>query len=137
MTREQNLLIKKLKSLSPEEIASVRQFMESLTASRSGPAPAATVMPVQAAAAAAGGNEVRNAPGTGSAQPAGSTAPEVQTPGSAPGSAPVSAPVCAAGAGWRRRPFQAVDADDLQPIAELFREALDSRAAARLRYGSR
>ena len=43
----------------------------------------------------------------------------------------------AACAQWRRRPFQAIDADDLQPIAALFREAVDTRAASRFRYGSR
>lgn len=43
----------------------------------------------------------------------------------------------AACAQWLRRPFQAIDADDLQPIAALFREAKDIRAASRVRYGSR
>ena len=38
---------------------------------------------------------------------------------------------------WRRRPFQAINDDDLQPIAALFREAVDSRAAARQRFGAR
>src|SRR5690606_32761618 len=43
----------------------------------------------------------------------------------------------AACAQWRRRPFQAVQPDDMQPIAALFREAVDMRAATRFRFGSR
>jgi hypothetical protein len=122
MTREQNHLIKKLKSLSPDEIASVQQFLEQMKSPETGVAP----LVADGASTAAAGS------------PPGSTHPEAARDAANGVPANPDAEVArAAGDGWRRRPFQAIDADDLQPIAALFREAVEFRAASRFRYGSR
>ena len=119
MTRELNHLIKKLKALSPDDIARVEQFLAQLKSP-----------------------ERRGAPMELKAVPVETRPVEGKPVDAAPVSRalPVSvdAEVAhAASAQWRRRPFQAIDADDLQPIAALFREAVDSRAASRIRFGSR
>ncbi|HZH07674.1 MAG TPA: hypothetical protein VEY69_13450 [Lautropia sp.] len=116
--REQNNLIKKLKSLSPEEILSVQQFLDHLL-----PAGAVSA-PADASPLADGRYAAADPPPNPFCRPPQATNPDAEI-------------AQAAGAGWRRQPFQAVDADDLQPIAALFRQALDSRAASRFRYGSR
>jgi hypothetical protein len=154
MTREQNQLIKKLKTLSADEIARVQQFLQQLRS------PELRAVPSELKAVANG---------TGQAEPAQCDAPQAtvqgdgMTAGAAAATDTTAATTAAAGlpqetvrrdpvremsspeaeiahaacAQWRRRPFQAIDADDLQPIAALFREAVDSRAASRFRYGSR
>lgn len=154
MTREQNQLIKKIRNLAPDDVARVLQFLPQLRAPE--------LRAVPELKAVAGGQEERTAqfgapdiPGV--LQEAGwrigSDADKAIDP------KPVSAAdkradaesaalsnaaslleaeiAHAACAQWRRRPFQAIDADDLQPIAALFREAVDNRAASRFRYGSR
>lgn len=104
MTRELNLLIKKLKALSPDDIGRVQQFLLQLKS------PELRGVPVELKAV------------QGEATPFEPALAEAE----------VAHEACAQ---WRRRPFQAIDADDLQPIAALFREAVDTRAASRFRFG--
>ncbi len=121
MTRELNQLIKKLKALSPGDIARVEQFLAQLKS------PERRGAPVELKAVPVETRPVEGKP-PADAAPAASRAHPVS----------VDAEVAhAASAQWRRRPFQAIDANDLQPIAALFREAVDSRAASRIRFGSR
>ena len=116
MTRELNQLLKKLKALTPDDIARVQQFLEQLKS------PELRVVSVELKAvevvAAAAGHQVMRREAIQEISP----------------EAAVAQAACAQ---WRRRPFQAINADDLQPIAELFREAVDTRAASRFRFGSR
>jgi hypothetical protein len=149
MTREQNQLIKKIRNLSPEDVARVLQFLQQpkspelravqaeLKAVASGPAqeqPAQPEEQVAASGAAPASPQPRPM-----IEPAASAA--VQNPMRAEPAAEAISPEAevarAACAQWRRRPFQAIDADDLGPIAALFREAVDTRAQSRFRYGSR
>jgi len=147
MTREQNQLIKKIRNLSPEDAARVLQFLQQLKS------PELRVVPTELKAVthglaqdqAAQVEEVATQPGAAAAarrmvEPA--LAPAVAADPARPGPAaetisPEAEVARAACAQWRRRPFQAIDADDLQPIAALFREAVDTRAQSRFRYGSR
>ena len=113
MTRELNQLIKKLKALTPDDIARVQQYLEQLKS------PELRRVPVELKAIQA---EARSS--------------EFASVG-----APASAAVATAGAdstaGRQPARREAIDADDLQPIAQLFREAVDTRAASRFRFGSR
>jgi hypothetical protein len=131
MTREQNHLIKKLKTLSPDDVARVSQFVDQLrTGDRR--------MPVELRAVQTDGRpaaeksaviaEVRAA-ALDEASEAAFNQDEARS-----AEAEVARAACAQ---WRRRPFQAVQPDDMQPIAALFREAVDMRAASRFRFGSR
>jgi hypothetical protein len=140
MTRELNQLIKKLKTLSPDEIARVQQFMLQVKS------PELRAVPVElkavtgdvghAAATPLAAAEPKSAHPAASGQ--GTVVAETSRRESLyDNSNPEAAIAHAACAQWRRRPFQAIDADDLQPIAELFREAVDIRATSRFRYGSR
>lgn len=140
MTRELNQLIKKLKTLSPDEIARVEQFMLQVKS------PELRAVPVELKA-------VTGDVGHAGATPLAAAEPKSANPAASGQDAVVAEPsrreslydnsnpeaaiAHAACAQWRRRPFQAIDADDLQPIAELFREAVDIRATSRFRYGSR
>jgi hypothetical protein len=155
MTREQNQLIKKIRNLSPEDVARVLQFLQQLKS------PELRVVPMELKAVAGGSDQFEAAQpvdesvrldagelDTGTAQavppvtvparkPAVSVAAEELIRAACEAVSPEAEVARAACAQWRRRPFQAIDADDLQPIAELFREAVDIRAASRFRYGSR
>ncbi len=120
MTRELNQLIRKLKTLSSDDIARVEQFLAQLKS------PERRGAPVELKAVPVETRPVEGKP------------PTDTTLASRAHPLSVDAEVAhAASAQWRRRPFQAIDADDLQPIAALFREAVDSRAASRIRFGSR
>ena len=153
MTREQNQLIKKIRNLSPEDVARVLQFLQQLKS------PELRAVPLELKAVPNGmsldqvaqaqeaegpmdaANPAPQAPREPEvpARPAASFAEDTtrrETPAQEP-SSPEAEVARAACAQWRRRPFQAIDADDLQPIAALFREAVDTRAASRFRYGSR
>lgn len=135
MTRELNQLLKKLKALKADDIARVRQFIEQLECEHRG-------LPVELKAIQGDGRpmleksavmaEVR-AGALEEAAALNDAAVEEQARPRSP-EAEVAQAACAQ---WRRRPFQAIDADDLQPIAALFREAVDTRAATRFRFGSR
>jgi hypothetical protein len=145
MTREQNQLIKKIKNLSSDDVGRVLQFLQQLKSpelrvvppelktvggeqqleAAQFDVPEATVQSAQPVITAAG------------SEPAASVKEAVRREPVREPSSPEAEIAHAACAQWRRRPFQAIDADDLQPIAALFREAVDSRAASRFRYGSR
>jgi hypothetical protein len=158
MTREQNQLMKKIRNLSPEDVARVLQFLQQLKSPelRVVPTELKAVTSVMAQDQASQSQEVVTqmdavpAPTPAAPQAVGvspsalavrqPTAPAVAQMPERP-EAPVE-PISpeaevarAACAQWRRRPFQAIDADDLQPIAALFREAVDTRAQSRFRYG--
>ena len=144
MTRELNQLIKKLKVLPPDEIARVQQFLLHLKSPelRAVPAELKAVAGEawQAEAAQANSGEPSNTDGIAVPRPAAASQNAIATDAvrsNHDGSSPEAAVAHAACAQWRRRPFQAIDADDLQPIAALFREAVDIRATSRFRYGSR
>ncbi len=154
MTREQNQLIKKIRNLSPEDVARVLQFLQQLKS------PELRVVPTELKAVTLGmaqeqASQSQEQVAQLDALPAlASAAPAPRQPAQAAQPAAPSAiqdpvrpeaaiePISpeaevarAACAQWRRRPFQAIDADDLQPIAALFREAVDTRAQSRFRYG--
>lgn len=156
MTREQNQLLKKIKTLTPDEIARMMQFVEHLKATelhavppdlRAVPAP--TAQDEQATQFDTSRLPVRQedaSPSTGSpagpvsaaAAAAGARGPAVRPEASvreiaSESRSPEAEIARAACAQWRRRPFQTIDADDLQPIAALFREAVDTRAANRFK----
>jgi len=156
MTREQNQLIKKIRNLSPEDVARVLQFLQQLKS------PELRVVPTELRAVTNGlaQDQAAQAEEAGAAAEAEAAAAQLGDVAARrrlvePAAAPVVAPepirpdaavetmspeaevARAACAQWRRRPFQAIDADDLQPIAALFREAVDTRAQSRFRYGSR
>jgi hypothetical protein len=131
MTREQNHLIKKLKTLSPDDVARVSQFVDQLrTGDRR--------MPVELRAVQGDGRATAEKSAViahvraAALDEASESAFTQDEPGS-----PEAEVARAACAQWRRRPFQAVQPDDMQPIAALFREAVDMRAASRFRFGSR
>jgi hypothetical protein len=147
MTREQNQLIKKIRNLSPEDVARVLQFLQQLKS------PELRVVPTELRAVT-GGMSQDQASQSSEAEvqlDARSAAPRVGEPvavsvaaeepvrrePSAESVSPEAEVARAACAQWRRRPFQAIDADDLMPIAALFREAVDTRAQSRFRFGSR
>jgi len=158
MTREQNQLIKKIRNLSPEDVARVLQFLQQLKspelrvvptelkavangmaqdqasqsqedAAQLDAAPASAQAPVSAALAARQATQAVLPIAPSAAQEP--VRPEAVSEPVSP-EAEVARAACAQ---WRRRPFQAIDADDLQPIAALFREAVDTRAQSRFRYG--
>ena len=103
MTREQNQLIKKIRNLSPEDVARVLQFLQQPKS------PELRAVPMELKA-------VPN--GMSLEQVAQTQEGEVQMDAANPSP-------------------QAPQEQDLQPIAALFREAVDTRAASRFRYGSR
>ena len=131
MTRELNQLIKKLKTLAPDDIERVRQYVEHLKS------PELHGVPVELKVVEAAAGPLAIAPveasETDESEIVRQTSPREVTHDISP-DAEVAHAACAQ---WRRRPFQTIDADDLQPIAELFREAVDNRAASRMRFGSR
>jgi hypothetical protein len=127
MTRELNQLIKKLKTLSPDDIARVQQFLLQLKS------PELRSVPVELKAIP--GEARTTAPALAGSRDAGAAQPGRRE--AIQETSPEAEVAHAACAQWRRRPFQAIDADDLQPIAALFREAVDTRAASRFRFGSR
>lgn len=129
MTRELNQLIKRLKTLSPDEIARVQQFLQQ---SKS---PELRVVPLEIKAVPEVNRQ--NSKGRNSMGRDSSGRDSGRQDSNHEGSNPEAEVAHAACALWRRRPFQAIDADDLQPIAALFREAVDTRAASRFRFGSR
>ena len=138
MTRELNQLIKKLKALTPDDIARVQQYLEQLKS------PELRRVPVELKAIQAEARSSEFASVGAPASAAVATAGADSTAGRQPARreaiqeiSPEAEVAHAACAQWRRRPFQAIDADDLQPIAQLFREAVDTRAASRFRFGSR
>ena len=131
MTREQNQLLKKLKTLGADDVARVAQFVDQLKAGdRRMPVELRAVQgegrPVAEKSAVVG--EVRAA-ALEEATEATAAFDEPRSP-----EAEVARAACAQ---WRRRPFQSVQPDDMQPIAALFREAVNMRAASRFRFGSR
>jgi hypothetical protein len=149
MTREQNQLIKKIRNLSPDDVARVLQFLQQPKS------PELRVVQTEVKAVASDATEEQAAqPAEGVAAPGAAPATPQPRPVFEPATSAVAQnpvrqePVAeaispeaevarAACAQWRRRPFQAIDADDLGPIAALFREAVDTRAQSRFRYGSR
>ncbi len=147
MTREQNQLIKKVRNLPPEDVARVLQFLQQLKS------PELRVVPTELRAVTGGMSQDQASQSSESEVQldARSAAPQVVEPVAVPVTAeepvrrepsaetvsPEAEVARAACAQWRRRPFQAIDADDLMPIAALFREAVDTRAQSRFRYGSR
>lgn len=150
MTREQNQLMKKIRNLSPEHVARVLQFLEQLKS------PELRIVPTELKAVMSGVCDDQASQSQDDTAQLGATrsAPQVIEPAARavvptaaqePARRETADEACspeaevarAACAQWRRRPFQAIDADDLQPIAALFREAVDTRAASRFRYGSR
>ncbi len=150
MTREQNQLIKKIRNLSSDDVGRVLQFLQQLKS------PELRVVPPELKTVGGeqqGGEQQLEATQFDAAEATLQGAqPSITAAGSEPAASvkeavrrePVREPSSpeaeiahAACAQWRRRPFQAIDADDLQPIAALFREAVDSRAASRFRYGAR
>jgi hypothetical protein len=158
MTREQNQLMKKIRNLSPEDVARVLQFLQQLKSPelRVVPTELKAVTNVMAQDQASQSQEVvAQMDAVPAAIPAASqvvsvapsasavrqpTAPAVAQEPERPEAttepiSPEAEVARAACAQWRRRPFQAIDADDLQPIAALFREAVDTRAQSRFRYG--
>ena len=124
MSRELDSLIRTLESLSPADIARVTQFMAQLNSTP------LRILPAALTAVPRAGETFADEPFTGSDE---SPMPldEPRLDGD------VVAGAADPSALWRRRPFQAINDDDLQPIAALFREAVDSRAAARQRFGAR
>jgi hypothetical protein len=150
MTREQQQLISKIKKLSTDDVARVAQFLQQLKS------PELRAVPLELKAVP-GGQEGQTAQfeapdasgqqetgGWNAAAESGLQADRVVAPAVARAANCDSNPdadpkqiASAACAQWQRRPFQAIDADDLQPIAALFREAVESRAANRFRYGAR
>jgi hypothetical protein len=146
MTREQNQLIKKIRNLSQEDVARVLQFLQQLKS------PELRVVPTELKAVASGMSQDQASQSSEAEVQldARSAAPRVAEPvtcvaaeepvrrePAAESVSPEAEVARAACAQWRRRPFQAIDADDLMPIAALFREAVDTRAQSRFRYGSR
>ena len=145
MTREQNQLIKKIRNLSPEDVARVLQFLQQLKS------PELRVVPTELRAVTSGMSqdqavqsseaEVQLDAGkaarrVGEPVPVSVAAEEpVRREPAVESVSPEAEVARAACAQWRRRPFQAIDADDLMPIAALFREAVDTRAQSRFRYG--
>jgi hypothetical protein len=145
MTREQNQLIKKIRNLSSDDVGRVLQFLQQLNS------PEFRAVPPELKAV--GGEQQHEAAlfesapaivpsvepmiGLEGSEPAPSVKEAMRREPAREPSSPEAEIAHAACAQWRRRPFQAIDADDLQPIAALFREAVDSRAASRFRYGSR
>lgn len=150
MTREQNQLIKKIKNLSSDEVGRVLQFLQQLKSPELRVVPPELktvggeqhggVQQLEAAQFGASEEDVQSAQPmiiAAGSEPAASVKEAVRREPVREPSSPEAEIAHAACAQWRRRPFQAIDADDLQPIAALFREAVDSRAASRFRYGSR
>lgn len=139
MSRELNRLIRRLKGLSPDEIARVQQFMNRMRAldlsggqaGRTSEAPGTDDLADDLTDGCGGSGEPDSPVARMDTTDRVSAACEPDPPQAA---CRIDDDPCAV---WRRRPFQAVDDDDLQPIAALFREAIDSRAAARHRFGSR
>ncbi|MGE0800267.1 MAG: hypothetical protein AB7G13_17380 [Lautropia sp.] len=152
--RDLNRLMRRIKSLTPNEIARVQQF---LTQMRSPGSPELRVVPVElktvtaetVTVAATDGESDPNPPRLADGPEAATAGPAVPRPPAPTANesgrrldlAPAARSHTAADADdpsavWRRRPFQAIDDCDLEPIAALFREAVDTRAAVRQRFGA-
>ena len=131
MTREHNQLLKKLKTLGPDDVARVSQYVDQLkTGDRR--------MPVELRAIQGDGRPaIENSAVVAEVRAAALEEATEATAAMEERRSPEAEVARAACAQWRRRPFQAVQPDDMQPIAALFREAVDMRAASRFRFGSR
>lgn len=124
MSREAQQLIRRIKRMSPEEVARLQQFADQMHTG------GLRAVPVALKAIDGGGSD---RPGRNEFERTDDSQDDRREDLGKSARGTCEDPSAA----WRRRPFQAINIDDLQPIAALFREAVDHRAANRQRFGSR